>query len=181
MIDLSMLTEAQKKYLETIPVNKITEIKPWDPQTKAVALRLVDKIKSVVPMLEIFYSGASALEVAGQNDIDITIKCPINDLKKYLPDLRTVLGEPNKVGKENIRWEPIYVEGYEAEIHMAGPNSPALQEHIKVFELLKNNSELRRKYEKLKNESNDIPYREYQRRKYEFYNKILRLHAYKPK
>jgi len=172
-----MLTEAQRKYLETIPAGKITEIKPWNPQVKAAALRLIEKIKSVVPMLEVFYGGASALEIAGQNDIDITIKCPIKDFEKYLPDLKKVLGEPTKIGRESIRWEPIFIEGYEAEIYMTDPNSPALQEQIKVFELLKNNNELRKEYEKIKKDSNSIPYREYQRRKYEFYNKILKLRA----
>ena len=168
-----MLTEAQKKYLETIPEDKIAEIKPWDSKTKEIAFKLMLKIKSVVPVLEIFYGGASALEISGQNDIDITIKCPTKDFQKYLPELKKILGEPTKIGKENIYQEPIYIDDYEAEIYMIDPNSPALQEQIKVFELLKNNIELRKEYEKIKNESNGIPYREYQKKKYEFYNKIL--------
>lgn len=170
-----MLTERQEKYLQTISKDKIAEIKPWNPRVKSAAFKLMDKIKSVVPALDVFYSGASALEIAGQNDIDITIKCPVDDFGKYLPDLKLILGEPNKIGKEDIRWEPIYIESYEAEIHMTDPNSPALQEHIRIFELLKDNNALRLEYERLKQKCNGVSYREYQKRKYEFYNKTLGL------
>ncbi|MFH1528027.1 MAG: GrpB family protein [Bacteroidota bacterium] len=176
MTVLKMLTKAQEKYLQTIPKDKIAEIKPWDPLIKMAALKLINCIKSAVPMLEVFYSGASALEISGQNDIDITIKCPLNDFGKYLPDLKIVLGEPDKIGKENIRWEPIYFDGYEAEVYMTDPNSPVLQEHIKIFELLKNKSALRQEYEQLKKECEGISYREYQKKKYEFYNRIINLY-----
>lgn len=168
-----MLTESQEKFLQTIPDSKITEIKPWDKKANDTALQLIEKIKVAVPELEIFYGGALALGIAGQNDIDITIKCPLANFEKSLPILENILGKPSKVSKRNIRWEPIYINGCETEVYMTDPNSPELQEQMRTFEILKNDKELRIAYEKLKQECNGIPYREYQRKKYEFYNKLL--------
>lgn len=45
---------------------------------------------------------------------------------------------------------------------------------LKVFEMLKNSPELLKEYEQLKQACGGLPFREYQQRKYEFYNKILK-------
>ena len=168
-----MLTENQEKYLQTISESKNTEIKPWNPKTREVAYRLIDAIKNADPELGIIYTGASALGISGVNDLDFTVTCPIEDFGKHLPNLIEILGNPQKIGKENIRWEGIQKEGFIVDVHMTDPDNPSLKEHIRLFELLKNNSELLNEYEVLKIKSNGASYREYQRRKYEFYNKVL--------
>ena len=168
-----MLTEVQKKYLDTLPLDKKVSIKPWDPKTVEVAHRLIEAIKNADPKVNVIYTGASALGVPGINDIDFTITCPIEDFQKHLPKLASVLGEPQKIGKENIRWEGVEKEGYVIDVHMTDPNNPFLQEHIRLFELLKNNPELLKEYAELKESLDGQSYVEYQRQKYEFYNRIL--------
>lgn len=172
-----MLTKAQEKYLETIPELKIVRIYPWNPKTQVTASKLMHDIKSVAPSLNIFYSGASALGISGVNDLDFTIICPKKDFKKHLPNLIKVLGNPDKIGEENIRWEGenIRRDGFEIDIHMTDPENPALNEHIKLFEILKNNRKFLDEYENLKIKSNGIKFKEYQRQKYQFYNRILKL------
>jgi len=44
-----------------------------------------------------------------------------------------------------------------------------------VFNLLKTNANLLKEYEKIKEEAKDLTYKQYQTRKYEFYNRILGL------
>jgi len=56
---------------------------------------------------------------------------------------------------------------------MTDKNSQGIKEQKRTFELLKTDSKLLHEYEKLKNDSNGLPLREYMRRKYEFYNRIL--------
>lgn len=170
-----MLTETQERYLETIPEDKITVIKPWDPRCVAVANQIIKAIKAAEPDLEILYTGASALGVPGVNDLDFSVLCPRDDFEKHLPNLEKVLGKPQKIGKENVRWEGLNFEGYEVDVHMTDPKSPDLKEHMRLFEILKNDPERLREYTKLKESSNGIPYREYQRRKYEFYNRVLEI------
>jgi len=48
-----------------------------------------------------------------------------------------------------------------------------MKRQIRVFEILKNNERLLKEYEELKENMNGKSFREYQKRKYEFYHKIL--------
>ncbi len=169
-----MLKDDQKRYLETIPESSIANILPWDPNSTALADKLIAQIKLAVPGLEVFYSGASALKIAGQNDIDFSILSPVPDFEKHLPKLTQVLGEPQKKSKENIRWD-FMRDGYKIDVHLSDPNTESIAEHKEVFRLLQEKSELLKEYETLKINSNGLPLREYMRRKYEFYNRILGL------
>src|SRR3989344_1329948 len=99
-----MLTDAQIKYLQTIPETSIAEVKPWDAKAAQTAKDVIEKIKAILPDLEIFWSGALALGISGQNDIDLSILSSPLDFEKCLPGLISVLGEPQKKGKENIMW-----------------------------------------------------------------------------
>ncbi len=168
-----MLTEAQKKYLETLPTGKIVHIKPWDPKAREVAYRLIQAIKNSDSEVDVIYIGASALGVAGMNDIDFTITSPVYDFHKHIDKLTPVLGPPQKIGKENVRWEGIGYDGYIVDVHMTDPSNPFLQEHMKLFELLKSNPALLKEYSELKEQCDGLDYKEYQTRKYEFYNRVL--------
>lgn len=170
-----MLTDVQRKYLETISDTKIIHIKPYNPKCNEVAHKLIEQIKSS-STLDVLYTGASALGISGVNDIDFTILCPRLDFQKYLPRIEKILGKPQKIGEQNIRWEGIEIGGVAVDVHMTDPNNPFLAEHIQLFELLKNNRRLLKEYEELKQKCDGFSYKEYQRAKYEFYNKVLGLH-----
>jgi hypothetical protein len=169
---IKMLNKAQKRYLNTISASAIAIIKPWDSKAAKVAKKLLDQLKNTVPELEVFWSGALALGISGVNDIDFSILSRPEEFEKYLPALIRVLGEPQKKGKENIRWE-IERDGYPVDVYLTDIDSPVLAEHKKVFKLLQNNKDLLEEYKNLKEAASGLPLREYQRRKYEFYNRIL--------
>jgi GrpB-like predicted nucleotidyltransferase (UPF0157 family) len=172
-----MLDEKQKNYLKTISDDKVVAIKPWDPGTEAIAQELIDRIKSAVPDLEMLHTGAAALKISGQNDLDFSILGKPKDFEKYLPNLIKTLGEPQKKGVENIRWE-ITVKGYPVDVHLTDKDSQGIKEHKRIFELLRDNPHLLKEYEVLKEESNGLSMREYQQRKYEFYNKTLATYGW---
>lgn len=67
-----MLTADEEKYLLTIPLDKIAKINAYEPEVKGVAQKIIAEIQGVVPQRKILYVGASALGIAGQNDIDFT-------------------------------------------------------------------------------------------------------------
>ncbi|TSA46474.1 hypothetical protein D4R52_00500 [bacterium] len=169
-----MLNEAQERYLNTISESAIAYIKPFDPNAARVARFLLSELKNVVPELEVFWSGALALGISGKNDIDFSVVSRVEDYEKFLPRLIKVLGEPQKRGKENIRWE-ITKDGFSVDVHLTDGRSKALAEHRKVFELLKNDPSLLAEYEALKAACDGLLLREYQRRKYEFYNRIINV------
>jgi len=166
-----MLTENQEKYLRKIPEGGVIKIKPWDPEVKRAAEGLIAKIKSAEPGLGVLWMGASALGIAGQNDIDMYICSQAEDFWKHLARLKEVLGEP-VAGISIMKWE-MDIDGFGVELYLTDPSTPSMLEQIKVFEILKNDAVLLKEYEKIKLEANGVSFREYMRRKYKFFNRIL--------
>ena len=168
-----MLTPNQEKYLLTIPEDKIIAIKPFDPKVKGVAQNIISKIKEVLPEAKVLFMGASALGIAGQNDIDMTILAN-REFNRYSNELENLFGKPVKSNPTLIKWEFVK-DGFEVELYLNNKTSSALQEQIDTFNLLKNNFELLKEYEQIKLKSDGLPFREYMKRKYEFFNKILNI------
>ena len=168
-----MLTPNQEKYLLTIPEDKVIIIKPFDPKVKKAAQEIISKIKETLPEAEILFMGASALEIAGQNDIDMTILAN-GEFESHSNSLENFFGNPVKSNPTLIKWEFVQ-DGFEVELYLNDVISPVLQEQIDTFNLLKNSPELLEEYEQIKLKSDGLLFREYMRRKYEFFNRILEL------
>lgn len=60
-------------------------------------------------------------------------------------------------------------DGVDIAIYLTKPP----ERQIRVYEILKSNKNLLKEYETLKQRFNNKKYKDYQRAKYEFYNKIL--------
>ena len=166
-----MLTSNQKKYLLTIPEDKIVRIYPYDPKAKIVAEKIIKQIHEVYSGLEILFIGAAALEIAGQNDLDINILSIPKEYDNYLPGLVKIFGEP-KIKGTSIKWE-YERDGFGIELYLTDKDGSDFQEQLRVFNILKNGPKLLKQYEDLKKICNGISFREYQRKKYEFFNRIL--------
>jgi len=166
-----MLTLNQEKYLLTIPEDKVIEIKPFDPKVQDSAQSIIYKIKEALPEAEVLFMGASALGIAGQNDIDITVLAN-GKLGEYSKSLENIFGQPIKSNSALQKWE-FEKGGFEVELYLNDTISPILQEHIDTFNLLQNNKNLLAEYEQIKLVSDGLPFREYMKRKYEFFNRIL--------
>lgn len=167
-----MLTESEERYLQTIPESSMVQVKPWDPKAAQIARELIEKIRASAPELEVFWSGALALEISGQNDIDLSILGDPKDFNKYLPKLIEILGEPQKKNEESIMWRTT-IEEFKLDTYLGDKNSETIKFHKKIFGLLRDNPNLLEEYRSLKEAANGMSLREYQRRKYEFYHKIL--------
>ena len=171
--DVGMLTTNQEKYVQTIPENSIAEVKPWDPRAAGVAKKIIEDIKITAPSLEVFWSGALALGISGQNDIDLSLLSDEPDFKIYLSKLLPILGQPQKQSETNILWR-IVKDGYKLDAYLSHKNSGDIKSHKRLFRLLKNDPDLLQEYKNLKEAANGLPFREYMRRKYEFYNRVLK-------
>jgi GrpB-like predicted nucleotidyltransferase (UPF0157 family) len=166
-----MLTKGEKDFLSKIPADKKVSIYPFDPKVKLVAKELVASIRKMFPNLEVKYMGASALGISGQNDIDIYAISSSSDFDKYLPSLTKLFGEPLHKHGTFIEWK-FKKNNFDVEFYLTEPP----KEHIKVFEILKGSPDLLKEYEYLKASMNGKSFRQYQEKKYEFYNRILRNH-----
>lgn len=167
-----MLTEAQANYLKTIPEDKLVHVKPYTGELQRIANQIISEVKAISQDIDIRLMGATGLGISGQGDLDMYMLHPKEDFNLYLPKLIELFGEPTHQHEDNVEWM-FEREGIEVELYLTDPSTPSMAEQIRVFELLKDNNELRDEYEKLKSDSDGKRFRDYQRAKYEFYNKIL--------
>ncbi|MGC9611023.1 MAG: GrpB family protein [Minisyncoccia bacterium] len=165
-----MLKEGQKRYLESLSperANGAVSIKPYDRRTAVVAQGVVNKIKQRFPEADTRFMGASALGIAGQNDIDIYVLCPPDCSNVYFMELSKIFG-----GRVRNKWRWLE-NGYEISVHVTDPREPKQKEQIEIFRIFKTKPEVLKEYETLKISMNGRSYRDYMAAKYEFYNKVL--------
>jgi len=167
-----MLTPEEEKYLKTLSKTKIVNIFVYDEKIKEIVKDIASKIDKFMPELEVKFLGASALEISGQKDIDLYILCPKDKFPEYLQKMMRVFDLPEFMSKESIKWS-FKKSGYDIELYLTDPDTPQMQRQIKVYEILKNNPELLKEYENLKQSFDGKSYHSYQKAKYEFYDKIL--------
>jgi len=165
------LSPDEENFLGKIPDDKMVVIRPFDPEIPKITEEIINKVHSAAPELPVRHMGASALGISGQGDIDIYILCPKEDYEKYLPDLENAFGPRDK--KSVIEWS-FQAGGHDVEMYLTDPSSEAMRKQIKIFEALRQNKHLRNEYEKLKENMNGRSFKEYQRRKYEYYHRILK-------
>jgi len=165
-----MLKEGQKRYLTSLSperANRAVSIKPYDPRTATIAREVINRIKQRFPEADVRFMGASALGIAGQNDIDIYILCPPDRSDGYFKELSKIFE-----GRVRNKWRWLE-NGYEISVHISDPQEPKRKEQIEIFRIFKTRPEVLKEYETLKISMNSRSYRDYMVAKYEFYNKVL--------
>lgn len=167
-----MLTKDEEDFLDKIPVDKKVNIYPFDPKVTKVSKGLIQSINDVYPDLEVKHMGASALEISGQNDVDIYAFSTPLDFDNFLPGLIKLFGQPIHKHENFIEWK-LKRNGIDIEFYLTAKESETMEKQIAVFEKLNNNKELLEEYENLKANMHGKSFKEYQKRKYEFYHKIL--------
>ena len=167
-----MLTKDEQDFLNKIPADKKANIYQFDTEIVNIAKNLTQSVNNTFPSLEVRHMGASALGISGQNDIDIYAFSDPKNFDKFLPELIKLFGEPLHRHETFCEWK-FKKEGFDIEFYLTAKDSETMQKQIKVFETLKNNSDLLKEYERLKESMNGKPFKEYQEKKYEFYHKML--------
>lgn len=158
--------------MKKIPADKIVRIDPFNRKVTKTAEAVIRSIKEVYPDLEVKHMGASALGISGQNDLDIYAFSKPSDFGNYLLGLIKLFGEPLHKHETFIEWK-FNKDGFDIELYLTALDSPTMKRQIAVFEILKSNKKLLKEYEKLKFSMDGKSFKEYQRKKYEFYNRIL--------
>lgn len=167
-----MLTKDEIDFLNKIPVDKKVQIHPFNPKVANIAEDIIKSINNIYPDLEVKHMGASALGISGQNDVDVYAFSNPSGFDKYLSGLVSLFGEPLHKHETFCEWKFKRNE-FNIEFYLTAKKSETMEKQIRVFETLKNNSDLLKEYENLKSSMNGKPFREYQEKKYEFYHRIL--------
>lgn len=168
-----MLNNDQKNYLKKIPADKIISISPFNTDTTLVTHEIIQAINRLLPDIEVKHMGASSLGISGQNDIDIYALSESTDFNKYLPSLIKLFGLPEHKHLSSVEWK-FKKNGFDIELYLTDPHTDTMQQQLAVYNALKNNLPLLKKYETMKISMNGKSFRDYQKKKYEFFNKILK-------
>jgi len=169
-----MFTEGQLKYLASLSDDQTMSVKPWNPKGLDIADSIISKICSIEPGLGVILIGSLPLKIAGQEDIDISAFCIKPEQEKHLPNFIRLFGEPSRRGKASIGWD-FQQDGFSVSVWLTDPTAETTKAQLKIFSLLKENPSLLKEYEQIKLDAKGLPYKEYQRIKYLFYNRILGL------
>lgn len=169
-----MLTPNQERYLSKISDGQMVKVFPWNKDGLVIAEKVIDEIKAVAPGNEIIFIGSLPLGIAGQKDIDLSVLSSAIDFPRLQPLLEEKFGKPDKLGVTSIGWH-FNREGWEVGIYLTDPKTSSVQEQIDIFNLLKNDPVLLKEYEQIKLDSAHKTYKEYQIKKYEFFNRVLGL------
>jgi GrpB-like predicted nucleotidyltransferase (UPF0157 family) len=168
-----MLTSDEKDFLSKIPADKSVHIYPFDPTINKITEGIIKSINTIYLDLEVKHMGASALEISGQNDVDVYAFSNSSNFDKFLPGLIKLFGEPINQHKTFCEWK-FKKDNFDIEFYLTVKDLETIQKQIKVFETLKNNRGLLKEYEALKASMNGKSFRQYQEKKYDFYHRILK-------
>ncbi|MGD0328521.1 MAG: GrpB family protein [Minisyncoccia bacterium] len=167
-----MITPGQEKYLATLPNGRIAHVKPFDPLARETGLALVAEIKKALPEVAIYYIGSSVLGIAGENDIDISI-ISAGLFGTELSALESLYDKPTsyKPDKKRAEWK-FERNNFPVELYFKGEMTPLFAEQLKTHEILKRSPVLAKEYEQIKLAAGGLNWKDYMRRKYEFFNRI---------
>ena len=113
-----------------------------------------------------------ALGIAGQNDLDINFMTTPERINKYLRTFIKLFGQPRDTAENTAVWT-FYREELGVDMWLSDPLAESSAEQWKLYLILRHDPELRAEYEKLKLPFDGKSYKDYQRAKYEFYNRVL--------
>lgn len=167
-----MLTPEEERYLLTIPEETRVVVRAYDPRVATVAQHLIERILEADHEAQVLFMGASALEISGQNDIDLYVMSLQRDFSSHRASLESLFGTPAAVSENSIKWE-LVGHDWPVTVYLTDPTSAAMSRQLRVNAILKTDEAARQQYEELKWVARDLPLREYQRRKYEFYHQLL--------
>lgn len=171
-----MLTKRQITYLANLPKeigDKAVKIFPWDKHGIEVAQRVINDIKSVESTLEVFLRGSVPLKIAGQKDIDLTCCVLVSQIPYYQDKFNKFFNKNGKLNEDSVVWHFI-IDGYEVGFYIIDPTkSDQMRRQNCMHNLFMNSPKLLLEYEQLKLSLNNVPYKHYLEKKFEFFNRLI--------
>lgn len=168
-----MLTPEQEKWIESLS-DRIINIEPYDPESEEIFNIVERKIKIALGAdTHVEHTGSTLFKIAGQDEVDVAI--PIEKrFEEYIKKLEPLFGEVRSLYPDRARFE-VKEGNKKIDLKIVDINNPNYVEG-KMFDVyLINHPDALEKYRILKEESNGLTAKEYNRRKTEFTNEILRL------
>lgn len=148
---------------------------PFNPDSENIYNNIKQRVQSVLgDKFEVLHRGSSALGIAGQKEVDIYIPVLEKDMNEVVKKLEQLFGISPKsiyIG-ERIKFLQ-EINSIRVEIMVVNKDHKSWIEGEDVFSRIKGSNSLLKEYETLKMEASSLPYKEYQARKVDFFNKVI--------
>lgn len=178
--DLMLLLNTPREYLYsfTYPSYKKIIISKYDKRVYQFGRNITKKVNSLLPKLKIHFYGSAALKICGQRDIDLFAECDPKEFDLNIKKLVNIFGKNYKRRNSFVEWNT-KVSNIDVEFILIDPKSKMFAVQRDTFKSLKKNKTYLNEYAQIKMNANKLNYREYQRRRLEFFNRILGLNKFK--
>jgi hypothetical protein len=155
------------------------KIRPYEPEIGQKAQEWLTKIRNISPepeKIELNFIGSASFGLNGQGDIDIIGKCDPVDLKILTIKISKLIANTYNEGSEFSEWR--FKDKYIINFFLASPNSRLYRGYLDLYLALKNDNKLQNEYQKIKNASNGLSIRDYNRIRKPFFNKAVYQYRY---
>lgn len=171
-----MLSEKQKKWLNTLSTSNKVKIVPYNPEVKTVFKQQQEELQSILGKdVTVIHQGASAWGISGKGDVDIYVPVPLKQFNNYFEKLKVAFGEPGSYyNLERVRWNR-NIKNIEIEIFLVNQDALFWKDNLIFWDYLKAYPEVLEEYRILKEAADGTSTREYYTRKIIFINRILDL------
>jgi GrpB-like predicted nucleotidyltransferase (UPF0157 family) len=171
-----MLTSDQQKWIEHLSDTKIVSVVPFDPTCEEKYLKVKEAIQKVFGGKQaVVHSGASALGISGQDEIDIYVPVPALEFNISVEKMKTIYGEP---GSHYPFKRARFVANFDnkhIDVFVINEEDANWKDSVRFQSYLLAHPDALDRYRRLKEDAAGQTVREYYRRKTEFINEILAL------
>lgn len=153
--------------------DKKVKIKPFDPRTKLVAKKYIEKLREILGNLgvEIVHKGSTAMGIAGKGEIEVGIYPKVGDWEEVVQRLTNHYEKIGNQEEDYVRFNDIY-DGIEIEIILMKGVSAEIDK--KLFEYLISNPQILKEYEEIKYKY-CYSKKDYMIQKDKFFRKIINM------
>lgn len=170
-----MLSKKQQDWLNHLSSEKKINILPFDSRVNEIFLKVKDKIQNNLGKdARVEHRGASILGISGQDEIDVYVPVPPSEFDSYIPKMSKAFGEPRSLYPlERVRFSE-EIDGKKIDLFLINEEHDDWINGCKFENFLKSHPKDLEKYRKLKEEMNGFSVKDYNTRKNEFINMILK-------
>lgn len=169
-----MLSKEKEAWLQKLPSDKQVTIVPFDPTAEVKYEEIKRRIQNVLGThIPVVHRGSTSLGISGQDEIDVYIPTPPKHFNELFEDLKKLFGEPRSIlPLQRIRFVTD-VDGKHIDLFLINKEHSDWIDGTKFEAICRENSEIKQKYQQLKEDMNGWTIQDFYRKKNEFIASVL--------
>lgn len=171
-----MITAEQDAWINHLSDQESVIIEPYDPSAPQKFAAVKQKVQEVLGTnARVLHRGATSFEISGQNEIDVYVPIPADQMDTAIETLISAFGSPrSRYPNERARFA-VYEEGKRVDVFVINETCSGWINATKFDHYLRTHPEMLEQYRLHKEAGHGLSLREYYRRKTEFFNEVCAM------